>query len=194
MNRNVTATILIILAIGIYFTVTQSVIDQAKKVQAVNGEYRGAIDSANRLITTLNHVIDDYNNVSQKDRERLAKMVPTSVDNIRLIIDLNGVALKHGFSLQGVKTSVSANKEATQKTGQAAAAVVQAQPSASTPNLDTVDVTFQVTAPYLQFKGFMQDLEADLRIMDITSLSMTATDSGVYDFKVGLRTYWLRQQ
>ncbi len=192
MNRNVIATILIVLAIGIYFTVTQSVMDQAGQVQVINTQYQAAIESANKSIVALNQVISSYNNISQNDRDRLDKIVPNSVDNIRLIIDLNGVALKHGFSLQKIKTSVPDSAGTKQNPGQAVATANQS--SNPGPKLDTVNIGFEVSAPYIQFKGFMQDLEADLRLLDVTSLSMAATDSGVYTYKVSLKTYWLRQQ
>ena len=197
MNRNITATILIVLAIGIYFTVTEVVLANAGKVQAVNAQYQSAINSANKLIAARDQVTNEYNNISQSDRDRLAKMVPNSVDNIRLIIDLNGVALNHGFSLQGIKTDVPSESAAN---GQNQSQMTPPSPgisglstSISTPTLDTVNISFGVTAPYLQFVSFMQDLEANLRIMDVTHLSMTGSDTGVYTFQVSLKTYWLRQ-
>jgi hypothetical protein len=54
-------------------------------------------------------------------------------------------------------------------------------------------VSFNVTAPYQQFISFMQDLEASLRVMDLTHLTVSANDTGTYDFGVQLTTYWLRQ-
>ena len=208
MNRNVTATILVVLAIGIYFTVTEAVLADAGKVQAVNLQYLSAIDNANKLIAVRDQVTAAYNNISQSDRDRLAKMIPNSVDNIRLVIDLNSVALNHGFSLQGITAEASSNSGpngqsqsgATNSSAGSAHSINGASPSGGlpvsidVPTLDTVDVSFSVTAPYLQFISFMQDLEANLRIMDITHLTMTSSDTGVYTFQVGLKTYWLRQQ
>jgi hypothetical protein len=64
------------------------------------------------------------------------------------------------------------------------------------PVLDTVTVSFGVTASYQQFIELLRDLEANLRVMDVTRLTLTAnpTTAGTYDFAVELRTYWLRQQ
>ncbi len=194
MNRNLTATILIILAIGIYFTVTTSILADADKVKEVNNQYVAAIESADKLISVRDQVTKDYNNLSQDDRERLAKIVPGSVDNIRLVIDLNSVAMRHGFALQGIKATAATPPVVG---GQASAPInpnTNNIKSISTPTLDTVSVSFGVTAPYLQFISFLQDLEANLRIMDITHLSITSSDTGVYSFQVQLKTYWLRQQ
>ncbi len=199
MNRNITATILIVLAAGIYFTVTQSMLDGAKAVQAVNVQYLAAIDSADQLIKVRDQVLKDYNTLSLDDKGRLNKMLPNTVDNIRLIIDLNSVALKHGFSLRNIKAVASA---AGQKSTTASVSTPQMMPAnnmngantIATPILDTVTVSFSVSAPYLQFISFMQDLEADLRIMDLTHLTMSVNDTGTYDYSLEFKTYWMRSQ
>ena len=200
MNRNITATILIVLAAGIYFTVTQGMLDEAKAVQKVNAQYSAAIDSADQLIKVRDQVLKNYNNLSIDDKDRLNKMLPNTVDNIRLIIDLNSVALKHGFSLRNIKAAASSN--GTGRAGQTAVSTPSVMPinslndsaTIATPILDTVTVSFSVSAPYLQFISFMQDLEADLRIMDLTHLTMSANDTGTYDYSVEFKTYWMRAQ
>jgi len=198
MNRNITATILIVIAVGIYLTITQNMFDKAKAIQSVNAQYASAIDSANQLVKVRDQVEAQWKNISPDDQARINKMIPGTVDNIRLIIDLNNVALKHGFSLAGI-TATAGNSgtgaAAASAAGSAAVSPKSASGAASiaVPTLDTVTISFNVTAPYLQFVSFMQDLEANLRIMDLTHLSVSANNSGIYTFNVQLQTYWLRQ-
>ena len=185
MNRNLSATILVIMAIGLYFTVTKGVLTEANVIKASNDEYVKAIENAKSLIKVRDKVLADYNKLSVADRAKLDKLVPKSIDNIRLIIDLNNIALQKGLTLKGIQAS------AAQKSGEE----VVADPNNSgvpTPILDTVTVSFGVNAPYQQFISFLQDLESSLRILDVSSLSVTANDNGIYDWKVELKTYWLR--
>ena len=195
MNRNVTATILIVLAVGIYFTFTQAKLAEVKEVQKLNDQYTQAISNADQLVKVRDSVVKDYNALSANDRERLDKMVPNTVDNIRLIIDLNSVALQHGFSLHNIKAAASADatKQMPSSVQQGSAGGVKAG-TIPTPTLDVVSVSFSVTAPYQQFIDLMRALEANLRIMDVTRLTVSANQSGSYDFSVELKTYWLRQQ
>jgi Tfp pilus assembly protein PilO len=188
MNRNTTAVILIILAIGIYFTVTKSIIVQAKAVKKVNDQYTSAIKNAEQLIKVREQVLKSYNSITAEDRERLEKMLPGTVDNIRLVIDLTNIGTKHGMNLKNVQAT-----PATQVTNVPRAARPP-EGTIPTPTLDSVTVSFSVTAPYLEFISFLQDIESNLRIMDISKLSVTATETGQYDFQVELKTYWLRQQ
>lgn len=192
MNRNITATILIVLAVGIYFTITEGVLNEAKKVSAMNRQYTDAIENATTLIKARDKVRDDWKKISVEDQEKLNKMIPESVDNIRLVIDLNNLASKHGFSLKGIKANVDTKAPTTAS----AARIPEVNPNSNVlPSsiVDTVTVSFSVTAPYLQFISFMQDLESNLRLMDISHLTVSANDSGIYDFSVELKTYWLRQ-
>lgn len=185
MNKNVTALILIIIAVGIYFTVTKSVLDSARTIKAVNDQYSSAIKKADELIKVRDQVLKEYNSITQENRDRLDKMIPSTVDNIRLIIDMNALAVRDGIVLRGLGSGVSS----ASKSG-----VNDSIPSAGgVPTVDTVKVTFSVTAPYMQFISFLKDVEANLRIMNVDHLSVTGSDTGVYDFSVSITTYWLRQ-
>lgn len=194
MNRNVYSLILILLAIGLYFTVTQGILDEAKVVSASNQEYITAIESASKLISVRDQVLAEYNKLSLDDRAKLDKIVPKSIDNIRLIIDLNNVALRHGFSLKGVSVTALSDNKNPSISSDGSVPVSNNNFSITTPVLEKVSVSFGLSAPYQQFISFIQDLEASLRILDVNSLSVTANDSGIYDWKIDLNTYWLRSQ
>jgi len=185
MNRNIIAIILIVLAGGMYFTVTKGMLDQAKAVQVVNAEYSSAIANAEKLIAVRGQVLKDYNNLSADEKERLNMMLPNTVDNIRLIIDLNSIAVKRNLTLRNIKAVASTDGQKANAVDTTAIAV---------PILDTVTVSFSLSAPYREFITFLQTLEADLRIMDLTHLTMSANDTGTYDYSVEFKTYWMRTQ
>lgn len=201
MNRNITAIILIVLAVGIYLTFTRGKIAEIQAVRAVNDQYLTAIDNADELIKVRDKVSKQNNDISDDDRKNLDKMLPNTVDNIRLIIDLNSIAMtRHSLQLRNIKAAASsASKNAAPTTPRPQEADMRDQQGTATiptPVLDTVSVSFSVSASYQQFIDLLRDLEANLRIMDITHLSVSAsqTPGGLYDFGVELRTYWLRQQ
>lgn len=201
MNRNTTAIILIILAIGMYVTFTRGKLAEVSAVRTVNQEYTTALDNADELVRVRDSVQEQYKNLSENDRIRLDKMLPNTVDNIRLTIDLNDLALRHGFSLRNMKAvASSASSNPKQPSAPMAVSGVGVVTSArsigtiATPTLDTVTVSFGMSASYQQFIDFLQVLEADLRVMDLTHLSMTTNSTGTYDYAVELKTYWLRQQ
>ncbi len=199
MNKNITALILIIISIGVYFTVTSSMVDDAKAVKAVNDQYSAALSSADQLVSARDRVLAQYNAISAGDRDKLDKMIPSTVDNIRLIIDLNNVAVRHGFTLPDVKAIAGTASKTTGSVATRAPAGLNGGPSTlsaasfAAPTLDTVTISFTATAEYNQFVSFLQDIEANLRVMNLTHLTVVATDNGLYTYQVQLQTYWLRQ-
>jgi hypothetical protein len=199
MNRNATATIAIVLAAGIYFTFTSKLINEVKAVREVNSQYISAIANAEQLLSVRESTLKAYNSISEDDRLKLEKMVPDNVDNIRLVIDLKAVGARHGFNIQGIKAAVVGSVSK-----QPAAAVLPSTADNQNPRAgitsftpvttpETINVSFELDAPYLEFISFLQDIEANLRIMDITHLSVTVNDTGQYHFIVELKTYWLKK-
>ena len=198
MNKNVTALILIVLGVGIYFTYTSSKIDELKGIKVVNAEYQQAINNSARLIKERDKVLKSYNDISEIDRERLNKIVPDNVDNVRLIIDVkDNIAARHGLFLKNIKTS-SPDKQ-TDKTGSIPGTpnVVKNEGEPTSSGVSTkygiVTLSFSVTSKYETFISFLQDLESSLRIMDISKLTVGVGEDEVYDFEVELKTYWLKK-
>lgn len=187
MNRNLIATILIVAAIGIYFTITKSMIADAQGVKEQNAQLVAALNSADQIIKSRNDITAQYQQISEDNRTRIDKMIPSAVDNIRLVIDLNNLALRNHFALSDLKASVPSSSNSP---GRAAAA---SQAAVGDPVLDKVQVTFTAQTSYDQFIHFMQDLEANLRIMDLSHLTAAANDDGTYSFTAQFQTYWLRQ-
>lgn len=190
MNKNITALILIVLGVGIYFTFTQAKIAELKTVQAVNKEYQDAIDNSTQLLKVREEVLKAYNSISEADKERLNKIVPDNVDNVRLIIDVkDDIAARHGLSLKNIKTT-SPDMPTETKSGVGSA---NQAASASGNKYGVVTLSFGVTTTYEQFVKFLKDLESSLRILDISKLTLVNGDDGTYDFTVELKTYWLKQ-
>jgi Tfp pilus assembly protein PilO len=190
MNKNITALILIVLAIGIYFTFTQGVIDQARAIYAVNDEYTTAIANAKQLIAVRDQVRSDRNKISLTDQARLNRMLPSAVDNIHLIVDVSNLAQTLNVPLRNLKAElVDSNIKEAAPVG----AGTSEENLITDLKLSTVRLTFEVTTSYGAFTNFMRSLETSLRIMDITRMNMKASDTGIYEFSVEINTYWLRQ-
>ena len=192
MNKNVTAIILIILAVAVYLSYTQGAWSSAMAVKSVNDEYISAISSAETLVKLRDKVDQDAANISPLDQAKLAVMLPVTPDNIDLIVEMNAIADSHNLILKDIKAVVPANQTGSDTSSsdqsQSASASLISLPS---PKVDKVNISFSVSTQYSQFINFLQDLETTLRIMDVTSLTVSSGDSGIYNFSVAMNTYWL---
>lgn len=181
MGKNILPIILIVLAIGTYFTFTSGQVDEIKKIQTVNDGYQSAIKNADKLIAVRDKVLDSRGKIADEDIARLDRMIPDNIDNVRLIIDVNGIASRHGVVLRGIRTSVTSDPKA------------QAGGTRLDPSIGVMTVSFGVSTTYSNFISLMQDIERSLRILDISRITLNSNDNGVYDYTVELKTYWLKK-
>jgi len=58
---------------------------------------------------------------------------------------------------------------------------------------ETVQFSFSVVSTYDNFKRFLDDLAISLRVVDVTSISVSeiSGEEDFYRYDVGIKTYWL---
>jgi len=195
--RLVIAIIGVGLAGGIFFFYTKPAYDGVQETQARITEYDTALDKAAELQKLKQTLLSRYNAFNPTDLDRLQKLLPDHVNNVRLILDLDNLAGTYGLSLQNVDVS---NSEAQRAKSQTAIGAI----GSSNQKYESLTLTFGTRATYSDFIKFLGDLESALRIVDLVSLSISA-DSGaapsgagaavpepLYTYNISLRTYWLK--
>ncbi|HEY1037728.1 MAG TPA: type 4a pilus biogenesis protein PilO [Candidatus Paceibacterota bacterium] len=156
---------------------------QYQKMQEKRAEQQEVVDAnkkANALRAERERLLSDRNKIKEADIDRLNKMLPDSVENVGLIIDIDNIASKYGMRIRNTKIT-----ELTARTGTTAV-------GPDSKKHGSIALTFSVTSAYDTFLAFMKDLEASLRLVDVTALSFSATRDGRYDFTLTLQTYWLK--
>ncbi|MBP9763188.1 MAG: hypothetical protein KBD10_00380 [Candidatus Pacebacteria bacterium] len=127
-----------------------------------------------------------YNDISIDDRRQLEKLLPDTVDNVRLVLDINNIAEKYGISIQNIDISKDAiDPEAKSNV---------ASSVDRTTDVGTIRLGFTITSTYEVFINFMKDIEETLRIVDIRSLNIKqGQGAGPFmNYEVVIETYWLR--
>jgi Tfp pilus assembly protein PilO len=135
--------------------------------------YNSIANSSTKIVSERDILIKKMNSIGQDKQDRLQTLLPNNVDNIRLLIEINQMANRRSLILKNISFS-------------------QAKGSDSSAAYGTVSLKFTVNSTYSNFLQFLSDLESNLRLLDVTDISFTSTDSGLYDFNVGLNTYWLK--
>lgn len=210
--RLIIAIVGFVLAGGIFFWYTKPTYDNSLAMQANITQNNAALDKAAELQKLRQTLLSRFNTFDPTDLDRLQKLLPDHVDNVRLILDLDKLAERGGLALQNVDVS-SAQKQ-TAKNQTALGAV-----GSSNQKYDSLTLTFSTVATYKDFVQFLSNLESSLRIVDLVSLSITpaggsaavvtsptnafATSNArtpivsrptepLYTYNMTLRTYWLK--
>lgn len=198
--KNIIASLLIISAGGLFYVHASPTYEEIKALRIEKAEYDEALENSHKVQEKRDELLEKYNkDFSPTDLERLEKLLPDRVDNIRLIIEIDGIAARYGMVLKNVQVSVSADTSGSVDFQN------QALPAADTPAYGTADFSFEVSGSYGTYQSFLKDLERSLRIIDIRGISFMAdkTDSDAktgntgfdkYDFKTAIETYWLIQK
>lgn len=174
--------ILVIAAIGLFVVFTNPTYQGLKGIQSRVEAYDDALDKSKELKALRDKLQSARNAFSPQDEQKLIRLLPDQVDNIRLIIDINNIAARRGLVLSDV---------ALGEVSQSSAAATSLAVGPSSDPIGSVSLGFSVTASYEDFLAFLQDLEHSLRILDVEKLAFTGTESGKYSFEFAIRTYWL---
>ncbi len=183
------AIIGVVAAGAIFFLYTKPAYDGIQSANAQIGEYNAALDKAAELQELKQSLLSRYNSFNPTDIERLQKLLPDHVDNVRLILDLDSLAGRYGLSLQNVDVS----KLDSSKSQTALGAI-----GSSNQKYESLTLKFSTRGTYANFEQFLRDLETSLRIVDLSSLSIadssdpTVRGEPYYTYDITLRTYWLK--
>ncbi len=182
MTRFLLPLALFAAAVGLFVLYTNPTYQTIKTLGVEQASYDDALAKSSELHAVRDQLLAKRATFAQADIDKLQHVLPDNVDNIRLIIDINNIASRHGLSL----ANVALGEVSGGSTAASAAAV-----GASGSPIGSVTVGFSLVANYDNYLAFLQDLEHSLRIVDIEKISFRA-DGGVlntYTFQV--RTYWL---
>ncbi len=184
--RYIFLLIIITLSVGAFVLSIKPRYEAARETKDLIADYAGSLDTAEKLKTSREELISRYNEIPKADLDNLKTLLPDSVDNIRLIIQIDSLATRNGLS------TVRSVDYQTISAGQ------QSPDTVRKPYGEFV-VSFDTTGQYRNFLSFLADLEENLRLVDVIKVDFTPAGgaaqsiSGNMSFKVTLKTYWLKQ-
>jgi len=210
MLRYITPIILIGISIAGFLMFAKPIIGDISNKKNEIISYNEALDNSKALENERDKLTQKYNAINPADLVRLQKFLPDNVDNIRIILEIEKIALPYGMVLKDVKyDSAVSDKTATatntNNTTNATAGGSLPQntllANESSKKYGTWNLSFSTEGTYSNFINFTKDLQNNLRMVDISSVTFSSDSSVVlgkpkvsdlykYDFKI--KTYWLK--
>jgi hypothetical protein len=176
----ITPIALLAATIGLFFIFISPRYESVSSLRAEVREYDLAIDRAKEVVTKRNQLLTKKNSFSKVDLERLNKLLPDKVDNIRLIIDVNDIANRYNSNINTIK--IAQEKPTT-----------QASATQSTKPYTSIELSFQTKMTYENIQKFLIDIEDSLKLLDVGTLSIVIAEDPVnYDYNVMLKAYYLK--
>ncbi len=189
--RTILLLIIILGSIGGFLLFVKPQYEVARDMKREIALSTSSLDTAERLKTSREELITKYNAIPKSDLDNLKTLLPDSVDNIRLIIQMDSIASRNNLSiLRNVEYQVTKKSTTPETQNQS--------PEAFRKPYGEFAISFQTTGQYKNFLSFISDLEENLRLVDITTIEFQPTSgvqslTGNMTYKVTLKTYWLKQ-
>ncbi|MEK7117003.1 MAG: type 4a pilus biogenesis protein PilO [Patescibacteria group bacterium] len=173
------AYLILTLAVG-YIFIYPSVGDLSA-LMSEKQRYNDSLETVSNIEDKKNELLTKFNDISDDDKKEIEIILPSSLNFIKLISQIDAVAAGNGISIDKISS-----KETSSSIGNS---IEEAQPQR--PYQSSI-IEFSFTASYEKFNAFMDKLEKSLRILDVKSVKLTIQEDGDYSYSVEFETYWLK--
>ncbi len=168
--------------------------------QSISGEraqiasYDEALSNSKALEAERDKLTQKYNSFDPDNLAKLQKLLPDNVDNIRLILEIEKIALPYGMALKDVKYDTTSSSTVNSQIGG-----MQTETGLNK-NYGTWNLEFSTQGTYNNFISFLKDLESNLRIVDVSSVQFSSSGNlglnpsvpEAYKYSFKIKTYWLK--
>lgn len=180
--------VLIIVAIGIFFgytspTFTGPVAEAQTKIKS----FDSALEASKEFKSREEELGVERSKLSSEGLNRLEAFLPDNVNNIQLILDLDALAARSGVRLSNFSIGDQTSEGESVEPGNSGALSLK-----SDEVLGSIDLSVTATGTYTAFQSFLRATEQSLRLLDITSITVTSKPTGIYTYDVVFRIYWLQ--
>ncbi|MFA6095460.1 MAG: type 4a pilus biogenesis protein PilO [Candidatus Paceibacterota bacterium] len=176
----IVSIVLLLASVGLFFGYIDPTYSDIKELKIEQADYERALENSTQLQAERDKLLTKLNEMSATDLDRLQKLLPDNIDNVRLIIDIDNIASAYGMRIRNFKADAGGS-EVPQTAGRDQNPV------------GTITLSFSTTATYNTFLAFIRDLEQSLRVIDVSSIQFASSDTNqLYDYSVAIKTYWLK--
>ena len=178
--RLILPILFVIAAAGLFFGVTTGLFAEIDGLRLEKDRVNADLEEANRLQERFNTLRDEASAITRAEREKLALLLPDSVDTVDLLVKINSIGKQSAMALSNVKIKTEEGK--SNKTG----------PQSNIAGLGTVTFNFGVTGSYGALRQFLGNLERNFRLVDISAINFSSIEKEPYQYNIELKTYWLK--
>lgn len=193
MMRTLTPLLSLLIAVLLYFFFTQPAFTEVTELKGEIDEYEDATESYLEFSSLLEQKLSVKRNRSAAENERLERLLPDDVDETRILVDLEAMAESHNmlFGNVEVKTGEEAQFSVQEEGSEDEFVDEFERPAVRGFGLVSTEITFEVIGTYEQFKELLSDIEESLTLLEVTKITLNATEGSFQQFAVTIRTYAL---
>lgn len=164
MNR-LLPLVLILSSVWMAYSFIKPKAAELPQLMILIGERMLTLEDAEKIISLRTSLLAQYQAVSPENLARLDTLFPATFDSVRMAFDITNLATSHGLEV----TAIDVTKPEVLKE------VINADGSISPPPVFvSAPLDLSVIGSYENLFAFLTDVERGLRILDMTSISLTS--------------------
>lgn len=184
MTSRILPVVILLIAIGLFFGyVHPTYTGQVAELRSEIRSYDSALSAAEAYREREAELLAERNAIPTEGLERIEAFLPDGVDNVQLILDLNALADRTDMLLSDFDIT-----EIDERTDDSNPERI---PLASDGLVETIELSVRGVGSYASFKNFLDGIEWSLRPLDLVDLTITESETGIYDYDMHFRIYWL---
>jgi hypothetical protein len=183
MTKSFILPFLFLIAAGVIFFVhVESLYERTEQLQATTLEYEEALHQASEIRRVRDDLLIKYNNFSTEDLNRLYQILPDSINNVGLIMDVEALARDYSVSILKVDAKPTSFDHYGSTDG-----------GRFGTDVGSLVLSLEAEAKYDDFRFFLKELERSLSIFDVELMKLTTGERpGINRYEVRLNSYWLK--
>lgn len=180
--RRIVPAFAILFAAGIFFGYVNPLWNgKIASTKAAIAQDDQALAAASEYQKRESELAAERNAIDPDALAKLERFLPDSVNNIGLILDLDALATRTGLALSSINVASARGSAENQSS------------SASPTNpVGSIDLTLNAKGTYAALEEFLKGVEQSERLLDVRELVVEGSSSGVYNYQLTARLYWLR--
>lgn len=185
MTSRILPFIALVIAIGIFFGyVNPTWVGSIATAKAAIASDDQALAAANAYSVQQNQLVQERAAIDPANLTRLSTFLPGSVDDVGFILDLNALAARSGISLSNINVVTNGTSAGS---GNSSATGL----STATNPVGSIDLSLSAVGTYAALQAFLSGVEESERLIDVRNITISGSDTGVYNYEITMRIYWL---
>jgi Tfp pilus assembly protein PilO len=184
MIRTITPLFSIIAALLIFFFFSKPMFQEIEAVQAEAVQFEQAAARASELNAELSNKLNQKRSYPAEALERLDVLVPSSIDVVHILSDLNEMAKTNNMLFGNVTVA-----EVDDEPGNIQE--VQMPSEVTYDDLVTTDLSFSLIGTYEQFKAFLNAVESSLVMLEVITIEFKTGEGNLQQYDLTARVFAL---
>ncbi|MBD3282237.1 MAG: type 4a pilus biogenesis protein PilO [Candidatus Portnoybacteria bacterium] len=189
MIKNIIIIILILAFLGVIIFLdvpkVQSIFSLRDDIEQKKEEF----DKEQEMLNRVNKLIELYDE-NKESIDRLEYILPVEKDIPNLIVQLEALAVESGLFLDSIDFFAQDKKARSR-----AERIRSGAEDNKVENYNTLNISLAAMGSYSALKFFMENVEKNIRIMDIQSINFSSassgdSDVGLFNFEIKIETYY----